>query len=52
MQAIYSADDLPAELAGWKKTNAERTGSGSLTHITETQSPLPTAEAKKKSLGL
>jgi ferredoxin len=52
VQAIYSADDLPAELAGWKKTNAERTGSGSLTHITETQSPLPTAEAKKKSLGL
>jgi ferredoxin len=52
VEAIYPGDDVPAAEAQWVKTNAEKTASGSLTHITESRSPLPTADAKKKQLGL
>ena len=54
VQAIFSADDLPAPLTSWKQINSDRTltPAANLKHITETQDPLPTAEAKKASLGL
>src|SRR3954467_12834445 len=54
VQAIFSADDLPAPLTSWKQVNADKTltPAANLKHITETQEPLPTAEAKKASLGL
>ena len=48
---VYAEDDLPAEKEKWKDVNAERTASGDLDHITESQEPLPTAEDKKASLG-
>ncbi len=51
VQAIFSADDLPADQASWKQVNADKTTSGGLSHVTETGSPLPTAEARKKQLG-
>ncbi|MCA9493894.1 MAG: ferredoxin family protein, partial [Myxococcales bacterium] len=52
VQAIYSADDVPAGQTSWVQVNADKTNEGGLDHITETQSPLPTAEAKKAKLGL
>ena len=52
VQAIFAADDLPANLASWLAVNAEKTLAGGLHHITESQDPLPTAEAKKARLGL
>ena len=52
VEAIYAADDLPADKAAWEKINADRCEAGGLTHITESSDPLPTAESKKASLGL
>ena len=51
VQAIFSADDVPAAMSKWVQVNADKAGSG-IDHVTETQSPLPTAEAKKARLGL
>jgi ferredoxin len=51
VEAIFPADDLPADKAEWQKVNADKTLKGSLKQITESLDPLPTAEGKKKSLG-
>lgn len=51
VEAIYAADDLPADKKGWEKVAIERTKMG-LKLITESMDPLPTAEAKKAKLGL
>ena len=52
VEAIYAADDLPADKADWEQVNSDKTASGDLEHITESQDPLPTADAKKAELGL
>ena len=51
VQAIFAADDLPANLSKWEKVNAEKASSG-IPRITESTDPLPTAEAKRAKLGL
>jgi len=51
VHAIYSTDDLPTELASWEKVNADRSEADDINHITESEDPLPTAEAKKARLG-
>jgi len=53
VQAIYAADDLPANLTQWTEINSAKTlAKGEVTQITESQDPLPTAEEKKARLGL
>jgi ferredoxin len=52
VRAIFNADDLPVALVEWTKINADKTAEGGLMHITVSQEPLPTAEAKKAKLGL
>ena len=52
VEAIYAADDLPADKANWEQINADKSESGDLEHITESSEPLPTADAKKAKLGL
>ena len=52
VEAIYAVDDLPADQMKWEAVNTERCESGELEHITESQEPLPTAEARKAELGL
>ena len=52
VQAIFAADDLPAEQAKWEKINADLIEGGTLENITESTDPLPTAEEKKTRLGL
>ncbi len=49
VEAIYDETQLPEELEGWIKTNAEK--AASLPVINDTQDPLPTAEERKKELG-
>ncbi len=49
VEAIYDETELPEELSKWKQLNADR--ASGLPTITETQEPLPTAEARKKELG-
>jgi ferredoxin len=51
VEAIYPAEDVPAAEAAWTKINAEKSTSPGIGHITESKTPLPGAEAKKKSLG-
>jgi ferredoxin len=49
VHAIYEQSDLPEEKAGWIGINAER--SVLLPVVSEKQTPLPTAEARKRELG-
>jgi ferredoxin len=50
MQAIYMEDEMPPELVQWKDINAVR--AAALPLVTRASAPLPTAEAKRASLGL
>jgi hypothetical protein len=43
---------VPDAQRDWIKINAERATSGDLANVTEQTEPLPTAAAKKASLGL
>ena len=52
VEAIYSMDDVPGDQKAWIAANAEKTEAGNLPNITQKVDPLPTAEAKKNSLGL
>ncbi|NCG21562.1 MAG: ferredoxin [Rhodobacterales bacterium] len=52
VEAIFSVDDLPDDQTKWEAINTERSESGELEVITESEDPLPTAEAKKAQLGL
>ena len=52
VNAIYNEDDLPADLVKWVAINAERSVAPDVVNITETQEPLPTANARKAELGL
>jgi ferredoxin len=49
VHAIYERSDLPEDEAGWVAVNAERCVS--LPVISEKQTPLPTAEERKRELG-
>jgi ferredoxin len=49
VRAIYEQSDLPADKATWIAINAER--SAFLPVISEKQTPLPTAEARRSELG-
>lgn len=51
VEAIYAQDDLPSALSKWVDINAERVNAPGIQHMTESQDPLPTAEAKKAQLG-
>ncbi len=51
VQAIYAEEDVPDDQQKWIAINAKRCESGELENITETEDPLPTAAAKKTSLG-
>ncbi|MCA9568477.1 MAG: 4Fe-4S binding protein [Myxococcales bacterium] len=52
VKAIFNEDDLPAELRSWIDINAERVDASDVSNITASEEPLPTAAAKKASLGL
>ncbi len=52
VEAIFPGEDVPAAQAEWTKINADKTLGGGAVHVTESQTPLPSAEAKKRSLGL
>lgn len=52
VEAIYSVDDLPEGKASWIEVNAEKVDAPSVYNITESEEPLPTAEARKAELGL
>ena len=49
VHAIHELSDLPADKADWVAINAER--SLQLPVVSEKQTPLPTAEARKSALG-
>lgn len=51
VQAIFAVDDLPTEQESWVQVNADKSESG-IENITSSTDPLPTAEEKKKRLGL
>jgi len=50
VEAIYDADNLPPERAHWIAINRER--AAVLAPITERLMPLPTADARRRALGL
>jgi len=52
VEAIFSTDDLPAEKSEWEKINADKCESDDVENITESEDPLPGADAKKAALGL
>lgn len=52
VQAILPDDMLSDEQERWLDINRERSESGEVRNITETEEPLPTAEARKAELGL
>jgi ferredoxin len=52
VQAIFSLDDLPQGQADWADVNAKRVTEGGVTNITRSEPPLPTAQDKKRRLGL
>ena len=51
VEAIYAETEVPKDQQQWIAVNVERCASGELEHITQKRDPLPTAEAKKTSLG-
>lgn len=55
VNAIYAEEELPEELHHWlgiNKEKCENRDTNGLYHITEKEEPLPTAEPKRKELGL
>ena len=51
VEAIYPEEDLPAEKEKYAAINAERSQADDTVNITETQAPLPGADARKATLG-
>lgn len=49
VEAIYDETELPDDQAKWLEINAKK--APDLPAITETTTPLPTAEARRKELG-
>lgn len=49
VEAIYDETELPDDMKGWLKINAER--APTLPTIAEASEPLPGAEERKKELG-
>ena len=52
VEAIFADGDLPEKYTSWVEINSEKSQSDDVENITESSAPLPTAEAKKASLGL
>ena len=52
VSAIFPDDSLPDDQEKWVDINRERSESTDCYNITETETPLPTAEAKKAALGV
>lgn len=52
VEAIYAEDEVPDDMQSWIADNAEKCEAGNLEQITEKQDELPTAEEKRKELGL
>jgi hypothetical protein len=52
VQAIFNASECPDDQKHWVDTNAEKTRAGGLEHVTQKRDALPTAEEKRKRLGL
>ncbi len=54
VQAIFPQEELPENMKEWLQINADKTvgGKGNLTQVTSNLGALPTAEEKKKRLGL
>ncbi len=52
VEAIYAVDDLPSDKTKWEKINTDKCEAGDLEVITEAETPLPTADAKKAALRL
>jgi ferredoxin len=52
VQAIFAEDDVPEGQKQWIEINKDKTLAGNLAQITTKIDPLPTAEEKKKALGL
>ena len=52
VEAILPEDELPDDQKQWTQINAEKCESGDLEVITEKTDELPTAEEKRKKLGL
>ncbi len=51
VEAIFAEDDLPEDKQNWLQINADKCEEVGILHITESQDPLPTADAKKAALG-
>jgi len=52
VEAIFPEDEVPEDQQKWTAINAEKCEKGDLEQITEKDDELPTAEAKRKELGL
>lgn len=52
VNAIFPEDEVPDSQKSWIGLNREKTAGGSLENVTERRDPLPTADEKKKKLGL
>ena len=52
VQAIFDIEEAPADQLHWEAINAKRVEDGDTYNITETEDPLPTAEARRIELGL
>jgi ferredoxin len=50
VEAIFAEEEVPEEQQKWTQINAEK--AAGLPVVNEKQDPLPTAEEKKKTLGL
>lgn len=52
VEAIFAEADVPENMKSWIQLNADKTKSGDCVNITAKRDPLPTAEEKKKRLGI
>lgn len=52
VEAIFAVEDLPEGKAEWEQVNADKIEADGVYNITESEEPLPTAEARKAELGL
>ena len=52
VQAIHADDEVPEDKRQWIEINAKKCEGGDLPQITEKREPLPTAEEKRRRLGL
>ena len=52
VEAIYPEEDVPESEQKWIQINSDLAMDGDLENVTEQSDPLPTAAAKKESLGL